>query len=62
VRLGILAGSAFIHLRFRAREDGEKPSPPRDCKALNSRCESLFPAGQLEMAGGSGKAAPSYER
>jgi hypothetical protein len=27
--------------RLRAREDGEKPSPPRDCKAENFRREPL---------------------
>jgi hypothetical protein len=26
-------GAVHNHQRLRAREDGEKPSPPRDCKA-----------------------------
>ena len=47
------------HRRLRAREDGEKPSPPRDCKAKKFRREPLI---RLRIAswirGRSGKAAP----
>jgi len=31
--LGDFHGAVHNHQRLRAREDGEKPSPPRDCKA-----------------------------
>ena len=50
-------GAVHNHPRLRAREDGEKPSPPRDCKAKNfwrtpltRRCESL-----LDSRHGSGR-------
>jgi hypothetical protein len=33
----MLASAVDNHRRLRAREDGEKPSPPRDCKAENFR-------------------------
>ena len=33
----MLARAVDNHRRLRAREDGEKPSPPRDCKAENFR-------------------------
>jgi hypothetical protein len=32
-----LAGAVDNHRRLRAREDGERPSPPRDCKAEKFR-------------------------
>jgi hypothetical protein len=33
----MLASAVDNHRRLRAREDGEKPSPPRDCKEENFR-------------------------
>jgi len=32
-RFAEFASAVHTHLRLRAREDGEEPSPPRDCKA-----------------------------
>ncbi len=36
LRSGAFGRNAFVHPELRAREDGAKPSPPRDCEAEES--------------------------
>jgi hypothetical protein len=48
------------HTRLRAREDGEKPSPPRDCKAERFRrvpLSSVMSCKRLRFETRDGKAA-----
>jgi hypothetical protein len=37
------ADTVHNHRRLRAREDGEKPSPPRDCKAEELSARATVP-------------------
>ena len=56
---GELLGAVDNHPRLRVREDGEKPSPPRDCKAKVLSAQVTDQASWRNLLGGlDGKAAP----